>query len=218
MIPKVGAIYGLAQVAKEIPVELINWPLILAVVAVFSMTFGNVVALWQQNVIRLLAYSTVAQAGYFLLGVVAMRQSMLAEQSLIIFGVAYAVMNIGAFAVVQARGTRLEAYNGIGKLVPWTSVAMTVFLFSLVGMPPLAGFAGKFLLFGAAIDSQFTWLAIAAIFNSVISLAVYIRIIFPMFYKKPTVEPLPASSLVHWVWIICLCVTVVAGIGVQWLL
>ncbi|MEK6480456.1 NADH-quinone oxidoreductase subunit N [Catalinimonas sp. 4WD22] len=215
VIPKIGAIYALAQVAREIPTELLDWPLMLAILAVLSMTFGNVVALWQQNVIRLLAYSTVAQAGYFLLGVVAMQQSSLAEQSLVIFGIAYAVMNTGAFAIVLANGQKIEDLKGVGKSSPWPGVAMTIFLFSLVGIPPLAGFAGKFLLFGAAIDSQFTWLAIAAILNSVISLAVYLRIIVPMYFQQDASDKHTYSRLVSFVWICCLFFTVAVGLGVQ---
>nr|WKN38573.1 NADH-quinone oxidoreductase subunit N [Tunicatimonas sp. TK19036] len=215
VIPKVGAVYALAQVAREIPAELINWPLIVAILAVLSMTFGNVVALWQQNLVRLLAYSTVAQAGYFLLGVVAMQQSSLAEQSLVIFGIAYAIMNTGAFAIVLTQGTKIEDFQGVGKVHPWMGVAMTIFLFSLVGIPPLAGFAGKFLLFGAAIDSHFTWLAIAAILNSVVSLAVYLRIIVPIFYRKVSTDGVTYSQLVSFVWIFCLFFTFLVGLGVQ---
>lgn len=218
VIPKIGAIYALVQVAREIPTELLDWPLMLAILAVLSMTFGNVVALWQQNVIRLLAYSTVAQAGYFLLGVVAMQQSDLAEQSLVIFGIAYAVMNTGAFAIVLANGNKIEDFKGVGKSYPWPGVAMTTFLFSLVGIPPLAGFAGKFLLFSAAIDSQFTWLAIAAILNSVISLAVYLRLIVPMYFQQHESDRHTYSPLVSFVWICCLFLTLAVGLGVQWFL
>ncbi len=215
VIPKVGAIFALSQAMKELPVQLVNWPWLLAVLAVLTMTFGNVVALWQQNVVRLLAYSTIAQAGYFLLGVVAMQQSGLAVHSLIVFAVAYAVMNTGAFAVVLAHGTELKNFKGVGKQHPWTGVAMSIFLFSLVGIPPLAGFAGKFLLFGAAIDSEFTWLAVVAILNSAISLAVYLRIIMPMYYQPTMVISNTYSRLVSFVWIFCLLLTVMVGLGVQ---
>src|SRR5699024_9228602 len=118
-------IFALAQVARELPVEVLDWQLLLAVIAVLSMTFGNVVALWQDNVVRLLAYSTIVQAGYFLLGVVAIQQSTLAVNSLIIFGIAYAVMNIGAFTIVQSRGTTLNDFNGLAKQKPWQAAAMT---------------------------------------------------------------------------------------------
>lgn len=219
IVPKIGAIYALAQVARELPVEVLNWPLLLGVVAVLSMTFGNVVALWQDNVVRLLAYSTIAQAGYFLLGVVGIQQSQMALNSLIIFGVAYAVMNTGAFSIVQSRGTRLEDFKGLGKQRPGQAVGMTIFLLSLVGVPPLAGFAGKFLLFGAALSGGFTWLAIAAIINSVISLAVYLRIIVPMYFDEPVKEKsavfAPGIALV---WISTFVLTIGVGIAFQWFL
>jgi len=219
VVPKIGAIFALAQVACELPVDVLNWPLLLGVVAVLSMTFGNVVALWQDNVVRLLAYSTIAQAGYFLLGVVAIQQGALAVNSLIIFGIAYAVMNIGAFAIVQSCGTQLKDFNGWAKQKPWQAVGMTIFLLSLVGVPPMAGFAGKFLLFGAAMGSGYTWLAVAAIINSVISLAVYMRIIMPMFFQEPEGErPGLAQLEITFVWISTFILTIGVGLGVQWFL
>ncbi|WP_347160330.1 NADH-quinone oxidoreductase subunit N [Pontibacter chitinilyticus] len=220
VIPKVGAMFALAQVVKELPVAAVNWPLllaVLAVLAVLSMTFGNVVALWQQHLVRLLAYSTVAQAGYFLLGVVAIGQSNLAIDGLVVFSAAYAAMNVGAFAVVLLRGNKLTDYQGLGKRSPWPAVALTVFLFSLVGIPPLAGFAGKFLLFSAAIDSHYTWLAVAAILNSALSLAVYLRVIIPMYGGNASVAQKQPKLAVA-VWACCLGLTLLLGLGVQWLL
>lgn len=95
---------------------------------------------------------------------------------------------------------------------------MSIFLFSLVGIPPLAGFAGKFLLFSLAIKVGHTWLAIVAIINSVISLAVYLRIIAPMYYKKELEVPKENSLQISIVWTVSLLVTVIAGVGVQWLI
>lgn len=219
VVPKIGAVFALAQVARELPVEVLNWPLLLGVVAVLSMTFGNVVALWQENVVRLLAYSTIAQAGYFLLGVVAVQQGMLAVNALVVFGVAYAVMNIGAFAVVQSCGTQLSSFSGWAKHKPWQSVGMTIFLLSLVGVPPLAGFAGKFLLFGAALGGGYTWLAVAAIINSVISLAVYLRIIVPLYFREPKTSPVEATPRgIKLVWISTFILTLAVGLGLQWVL
>ena len=219
VVPKVGTIFAMAQVARELPVEVLNWPLILAVVAVLSMTFGNVVALWQDNVVRLLAYSTIAQAGYFLLGVVAIQQGTLAVNSLIVFGVAYTVMNIGAFAIVQSCGTQLSDFDGWAKQKPWQAVGMTLFLLSLVGVPPLAGFAGKFLLFGAALSGGYTWLAVAAIINSVISLAVYMRIIVPTYFNEPEQKKTaPTEGGIQLVWISTFILTIAVGLGVQWFL
>lgn len=222
VVPKIGAVFALAQVARELPPGLLNWALLLGVVAVLSMTFGNVVALWQDNVVRLLAYSTIAQAGYFLLGVVAIRQGTLAVNALVVFGAAYAVMNIGAFAIVQSCGTRLSDFSGWARRKPWQAVAMTVFLLSLVGVPPLAGFAGKFLLFGAALDGGYTWLAVAAIINSVISLAVYLRIIVPVYFRDPQPEGEGAAPRttagIKVVWISTFVLTIAVGIGLHWFL
>jgi len=181
------------------------------------MTFGNLVALVQQNLLRLLAYSTVAQTGYFLIGALTYgRTTGLAVPSLLMFGVAYATMNTGAFAIVLSSGRTLTEIAGFGRNRPVAGAAMAVFLFSLVGIPPLAGFAGKFLLFGAALDTDFRWLAVIAILNSVISLGVYLRIIYPMLFKVAGHEQVISTEpLVRWSWGVCLAVTLVVGLGVQ---
>jgi len=110
------------------------------------MTYGYLAALVQENVIRLLAYSSIAQSGYFLLGIVAVGSSELALPSIILFAAAYAAMNLGAFAVAAATGRTLNDFGGLGRARPLMGIAMVVFLLSLVGIPPLAGFVGKFLL------------------------------------------------------------------------
>lgn len=213
--PKIGAFFALAQVMKYLPQTSIDYNLLLSILAVLSMTYGNVVALWQKNLVRLLAYSTVAQSGFFLLGIVGLHNSGLAVSSLIVFSLAYAAMNIGAFAIVQKVGSRLFEVEGLARKRPFMAVAMCIFLLSLVGMPPLAGFAGKFLLFSAAMDSGYTWLAIVAVLNSVISLAVYLRIIYPMFFKTQPAVEIKGSRLIGAVCISCLVITVVAGLAVQ---
>ncbi len=215
VVPKIGALFALAQVMKNIP-DNGSVSLIVAIIAVLSMTYGNIVALWQKNVVRLLAYSTIAQAGYFLLAITVFKKGSLATPALIIFALAYVAMNIGSFAIVQWAGKSLDHFKGLAQKHPITSIDMTVFLLSLVGVPPLAGFAGKFLLFGAAMNNGYAWLAIAAVLNSVISLAVYLRIIVPMYAKETQGEK--ERSPISVVWKICVAVTVVAGIGVQWLL
>lgn len=216
--PKIGAFFALAQVMKYLPQKTVDYNLILAILAVLSMTYGNVVALWQKNLIRLLSYSTIAQAGFFLLGIVAINQSELAISSLVIFSLAYAAMNIGAFAIVQQVGKKLTRMEGLARRNLFLAAAMTIFLLSLVGIPPLAGFAGKFLLFTAALDSGYVWLAVAAILNSVLSLAVYLRIISPMFFREEHPIEFGLSPWTRTVYISCFVVTIVAGITVQWLL
>ena len=219
IVPKVGAIFGLVQVVRDLPPEAagaFGWSLIVAGLAAVSMTYGNLTALVQENAVRLLAYSSIAQSGYFLLGVVAFGHSELALPSLVVFAAAYAAMNLGAFAIVALAGRDLTDFAGLGRSRPLAGAAMVVFLISLVGVPPLAGFVGKFLLFGAAIEAGFAWLAVVAILNSVLSLAVYLRIVVPM-YGAPKGVPAPAR-LPTVVWVIALVATVGAGVGAQALL
>ena len=220
VVPKIGAIFALAQVVRDLPMST-GWPLVIAVVCVMTMTYGYLAALVQNNVVRLLAYSSIAQAGYFLLGIVAVGASPLAFKAIIVFAAAYAAMNLGAFAVVMRAGRTLDALTGVGRKNVAMGVAMVVFLLSLAGIPPLAGFVGKFLLFGASIDAGFTWLTVVAILNSVLSLAVYLRIVVPM-YKQHNdaakTEPGSVSEsmpLVILVWIIALIFTLAIGLAAQ---
>jgi NADH-quinone oxidoreductase subunit N len=210
VVPKVGAIFGLAQVARDLPPEA-GWPLAVAALAVLSMTYGNLAALVQENVVRLLAYSSIAQSGYFLLGVAALGRSELVLPSLTVFAAAYAAMNVGAFAVVAGYGRSLRDLAGLGRYAPAAGGAMVVFLISLVGIPPTAGFAGKLLLFGAAMDAGFAWLAVAAILNSVLSLAVYLRVVVPM-YGAPK-EARTAAAPVVAVWLVALALTAAVGLA-----
>lgn len=216
VVPKVGALFALAQVARDLPDALTGWRVVVALLAAGSMTYGYLAALPQDNVVRLLAYSSIAQAGYFLLGIVALGRSALAIQALVVFAAAYAAMNLGAFAVVARIGRDLAAYGGAGRAAPWAGAALVVFLLSLVGVPPLAGFAGKLLLFGAALDAGFAWLAVAAILNSVLSLAVYLRLIVPLY--RPARGVAAASRPAAVVWAVALALTVGLGLAVQVLL
>ena len=213
VVPKVGAIFALAQVVRDLPAGAAGWPLVVAALAVLSMTYGNLAALVQENVVRLLAYSAIAQSGYFLLGVVALGRSDLALPSLVVFAAAYAAMNIGAFAVVMLAGRNLRDFAGLGRSKPAAGAAMVVFLISLVGVPPLAGFVGKLLLFGTAIEAGFTTLAVIAILNSVLSLAVYLRLVVPMYGVPKTIPP--SSPWVTTVWVFALVATVALGLAVQ---
>ncbi|MFV2054834.1 MAG: NADH-quinone oxidoreductase subunit N [Thiohalomonadales bacterium] len=231
VVPKIAAILAFAQILRDLPM-LTHWPLIIAVIAVLTMTYGYLAALVQSNVVRLLAYSSIAQAGYFLLGVVAVGASPLALQSILVFSAAYAAMNLGAFAVVMQVGRTLDAFDGVGRKNPLMGVAMVVFLLSLVGIPPLAGFVGKFLLFGAAIEADFVWLTVVAILNSVLSLAVYLRIVLPMYRQgvdsesmttdtgsKTTAESVSFSKpIIKLVWGIALLFTIGIGLAAQLLL
>ena len=167
----------------------LGWVTIVAGLAAASMTLGNLVALSQQNIKRMLAYSSIAHAGYMLIGVVALVASPTpvgsGEAALLFYLLAYTFTNIGAFAVAISVGRALGSdaipdYAGLGRRAPLSAFAMTVFMLSLTGIPPTALFFGKFLLFGAAINSGFLWLAVVGILNSVVSLFYYVGVIRAM--------------------------------------
>lgn len=166
-----------------------DWNLIIACLSVVTMTVGNLVALWQTNLKRLLAYSSIAHAGYMLMGVVVLSNEGLAAV-LIYFGV-YLFMNLGAFYLVMLVANKtgsedIESYKGLGYRTPLIGVAMTIFLLSLTGIPPTAGFIGKLYLFAALINAKWFWLAIIGALNSVISLYYYVKILRNMFLVDPT--------------------------------
>lgn len=167
----------------------IDWLSILMIVAAASMIYGNVVAIWQKNVKRLLAYSSIAHAGYLLLGIITMDQ--LGTQSVLVYLSAYLLMNYGAFYVVILIANRtgsenLDDYKGLGKRMPLVGAAMTVFLISLVGLPPTFGFVGKLMIFSALLakGSMFMWLALIGILTSVISLYYYMLIPLNMYLRE----------------------------------
>lgn len=213
IVTKIGAIFAVAQVVRSVPSSLIDWRVAVAALATVSMTYGNLAALRQNNLVRLFAYSSIAQAGFFLIGVVGIGVGELALRSLIVFGAAYAAMNLGAFAVVALVGRELNSVNGLGRSAPWLAAAMVIFLLSLVGVPPLAGFFGKLLLFGTALDAGYGWLAVIGILNSVLSLAVYLRIVVPMYrYSGGKVAERQSATIV---WAASLAMTLAIGLGAE---
>jgi len=162
-------------------------PLVLGL-TVMTMTLGNLVALAQTNVKRLLAYSTIAQVGYLLIGVTA--DSRLGLEALLVYLVAYLFMNLGAFAcaaaVADETGSEsLEAFKGLAARSPGLALACALFLLSLAGIPPLLGFIGKFLLFGSALEAGQVWVAIAGVVNSAIALYYYVNLIRLMYFVGP---------------------------------
>jgi NADH-quinone oxidoreductase subunit N len=180
VITKVAAFFALAQALRDLPREA-GWPFALALIAAATMTLGYLAALVQTNLVRLLAYSSIAQSGYFLMGVVALGVSGMAGPALLVFAAAYVAMNLGAFGVVMIAGPELKDLKGFGRARPWLGVAMVVFLLSLTGIPPLFGFVGKFYLFAAAVDAGYLWLAVIGILNSVLGLGVYLRLVVPIY-------------------------------------
>ena len=188
VITKAAAFFAFAQVLRDLPRDG-GWPLALAVIAAATMTYGYLAALVQTNLVRLIAYSSVAQSGYFLIGVVALGASGFAVPGILVFAAAYVAMNLGAFAVVLLAGHDLDDLEGFGRIHPWLGAAMVVFLLSLTGIPPLFGFVGKFYLLSAAVEAGYLWLAIIGILNSVLALGVYLRLVVPMYRTSSTEHP-----------------------------
>ena len=213
VITKVAAFFAFVRVLGELP-PATGWPLVIALIAAATMTYGYLAALVQTNLVRLIAYSSVAQSGYFLLGIAALGVSPLAVPSVIMFGAAYVAMNLGAFAIVMVAGRNLDDMRGFGRRAPFSGVAMVIFLLSLTGIPPLFGFVGKVYLFGAAIEAGFLWLAVIGILNTVLALGVYLRIIVPMYRTadNDSAAVPPGSPLLTIVWAVAALVTLFMGL------
>jgi NADH-quinone oxidoreductase subunit N len=168
------------------------------VLAIVTMTVGNVAALTQTNLKRMLAYSSIAHAGYILIGVVA--GTPRGVTAILVYLLVYSVMQLGAFAVIvmmrraDVVGDELKDFSGLSFRHPFAAFAMLIFMLSLGGIPPTAGFMGKFWLFSAAIDSGYIWLAVIGVLNSAISLYYYLRLVVFMYLKKETSGSEPKAS------------------------
>jgi NADH-quinone oxidoreductase subunit N len=170
----------------------LDWIPVVAILSALTMILGNVVALSQTNLKRMLAYSSIAHAGYMLMGVAAGNQAGLAAVQFYLL--AYAFTNIGAFTVLSALVRRegedqtFHQYAGVARKHPWLALAMALFMFSLTGVPPTGGFFGKYYLFLAAMDGGLTWLAVVGVLTSVISAFFYLRVIVDMVMREPERE------------------------------
>lgn len=192
-VPKIGAFAALYRFGSEVRPD--GWAVLVAVIAAVTMTLGNLAAFGQDNVRRLLAYSTVSQAGYLLVPVAMAGRTDLAQPALLYYVAAYAVTNVGAFAVVLAAGRDdLAGYTGLLRRSPLVGFSLVVCLLGFVGTPPTAVFVGKVLMFGAAIDGGYAWLAVVAAVNSVASVFYYLRWIVPLFGRPPDAPPPPRLS------------------------
>jgi NADH-quinone oxidoreductase subunit N len=200
--PMIGGFAVILRVMlTALPVDLgilsMDWRALLMAMATLTMTAGNLVALWQQNVKRLLAYSSIAQAGYMLIGVVA--ASPRGVTATWLYLIAYALSNLGAFAAViafsnQTGSDAIEDYAGLSKRAPALALALIICLLSLGGVPLTAGFIGKLYLFSAALEKGLLWLAVVGVLNGVISLSYYWKIIRAMYIvPAQTEEPLRTS-------------------------
>lgn len=169
-----------------------DYSMVLWILAVATMTLGNVVALVQENIKRMLAYSSIAHAGYILVGMVAGGDE--ANAAILYYILAYTLMNMGAFAVVVVYGRKgeqnvlIEDYRGMGTRYPVLGAAMALFMFSLAGLPPTAGFMGKFYVFSAAVSKGYVWLVVIAVLNSLVSVYYYFRVTMKIYMQQPDRE------------------------------
>lgn len=175
-----------------LPALRADWSMLLWVLAVLTMTVGNITALYQNNIKRMLAYSSIAHAGYVLVGFTA--GNTVGTAGVMFYMLSYAFMNIGAFAIIVMVGKKGEDnnnvsdYAGFGFKHPVLGMCMSIFLFSLAGIPPAAGFIGKFYLFSGAIQAGYVWLAIIGVLNSAASVYYYLRVMVYMYMKDPAEE------------------------------
>lgn len=201
VVPKIAGLAALLRfLLRAVPGEAVRWPLWIAAAALLTMSLGNLAALRQDRLKRLLAYSSIAQAGYLLLGVAVAGRTPGAIAAVAYYLAAYLFMNLGAFAVVgqleRAVGTdEVAAVRGLGRRAPWPAAVLALCLLSLAGIPPLAGFAGKVLLLMEAVDGAMTWLAAVAAVNFTVALYYYVRIVAEMYLQRPEADAtLPAAG------------------------
>ena len=214
---KITFAQDLAQSGYWQMISYIDWQTLLILFSIITMTFGNFAALWQDNLKRMLAYSSIAHAGYLMLGV-----AVLSDQGImavLIYFAIYLFMNLGAFYVVMLIANKIDSeeiddYKGLGYSLPFLGTALGIFLVSLTGLPPTAGFISKLYLFIALVDAKMITVAIIALLNTVISLYYYIRVLKAMFLvrsDKKQVE-IPLSPLNYVVLILLIAPVLILGI------
>jgi NADH-quinone oxidoreductase subunit N len=217
--PKLAAYAILARIFYvAFPKFHADWGLIVALVAAATMIWGNLAALLQSNVKRMLAYSSIAHAGYALLGVLGFRTEF-GLCGVLVYLLAYTFMNFGAFALViflETRGYAAESvsdFNGLARRNMPAAVVMLLFLLSLAGIPPTAGFIGKYYLFTAAMKAGYAWLAVLAVLASAVSLFYYFRIAAAMFFSQAEGAKLRVSYALTAAVVICAAGTLIVGIA-----
>ncbi len=196
----------------------VEWSRVLWVIAALTMTFGNTVALWQKDLKRLLGYSSIAHAGYMLVGITAANALGYGAVMFYLFG--YLFMNLGAFAIAEFisrkedRGTEIENLRGLGYKYPLMGLAMLIFMFCLAGVPPTVGFIGKYYLFSAAVKSHLYWLAVIGVINSAISAYFYLNIVVTMYMRGEPEKPVEVLNSLPLKVVVLLGALGVAYIGI----
>jgi len=193
-VPKVAVLGAFGRILIEIfKSYYFEWSSFLIVLSILTMAVGNLVALPQKNIKRMLAYSSIAHAGYITLGLIVGTQT--GFNAVVVYMLIYTLMNIGAFAmVILFNEENIENYKGLHKFHPALALAMLIFMFSLTGVPPTAGFIVKFNIFLQAIKADLTWLVIVAVIFTVISAYYYLRIVMYIYMKEPVKMPQPVFS------------------------
>ncbi len=211
------------------PGAAVEWGVFFIVLSVATMFVGNVFALAQSNVKRMLAYSSIAHAGYLLAGVGAMGWSVnsYSGQGVLLYLTAYTFMNLGAFGVLtylKAQNPQfdysLKSLSGLGRRSPWAAVLLSLFMLSLTGIPGTAGFIGKFYVFAGVVHADLVWLAVVGVLLSAVSAYYYLRVIVVMFFKEPEVEftvRAPISGGMAAGLAVCALATLLIGIFPSWL-
>lgn len=194
----------------------LDWQYVLAAISALSMIVGNLAAITQDNIKRMLAYSSIGHAGYVLLGIIAV--SEIGLRGVLVYSVVYVFATLGIWATVlmlarqEYAGERIDDFNGLHHRAPFWALAMIVFLLSLGGIPPTAGFIGKYFLFYAAVGAGFGWLAIVAVLMSAVSMFYYLRIVMAMYFRDGDGSAIAAPGALRLVAAICLIVTLLFGI------
>lgn len=194
----------------------LDWQYVLAVISALSMIVGNLAAITQDNIKRMLAYSSIGHAGYVLLGILSVSEMGL--RGVLVYSVVYVFATLGIWATVlmlekqEYAGELVDDFEGLHRRAPFWAFAMIVFLLSLGGIPPTAGFIGKYFLFYAAVGSGFGWLAVIAVLMSAVSMFYYLRIVMAMYLKDGKRPDVEASGSLRLVAAVCLAVTLFFGI------
>lgn len=199
-VAKLGGLIGIFRIfyTAFLPMQP-DWSVTLAIISAFSMSIGNLIALSQKNIKRMLAYSSISHAGFILMGFAAATPHNFGIQSVLVYILSYLFMNMGAFVVVmivygKIHSDDIDDYAGLSQRSPFLSFCLAIFMLSLLGLPPLAGFIAKFYVLASALSSPFVWLAVVGIVNSVISAYYYLNVVRVM-YILPPKDNTPVDSV-----------------------
>ncbi len=194
----------------------LDWSNVLATVSALSMIVGNLAAITQNNLKRMLAYSSIAHAGYALLGIISL--NAMGIRGVLLYTLVYVLANLGIWAVImmlrrhEYAGEQVDDFDGLYRRAPFWAFAMVIFLLSLGGIPPTAGFIGKYFLFAAAVQSGFGWLAIIAVLMSAVSMFYYLRLVVAMYLKEGGAAEVSTSGSLRFVAAVCLAATLFLGV------